>query len=979
MRAMFAPSNLALRFTIVPALVMLLLVGLLYLAFGQLVTRELRAQSSLRIEQRVLLLADRLSAAVAVRINEVELLARSAALADPRDPRQVDAMRAELEWLRAKGNAYVWIGVAALDGTVLAGTEHWLEGQSIAGRPVFEGGRSRVVFADFHPPVALRPWLGATGADDVADIGVPVRDAAGKVVAVMTAHLSTGWLAGIGARTVTNTETESLGLDAFILAGGGRPLREAPPFGVTAPAAAPFWATGSDGRDYLAVVRDVPLPAAAGGLRWRVVVSQDAALAAAAVRQFEQTLLAFSLAAVLACGALGLFAARHATNPYRRLFDAVQARFKAAGDRGDRVALPHGAYLDALGDELLRNQATEHGPDEALFLRLATDARQFKRVIDHLPTGVAISSADFRVEYLSKACTRMLGWTTERVRGRRTSEFLCDPADAAGFSAQFESTTSTPGELVTRFSALCADGTRLPVQWQMVPLFDRHERFDGVIALVQDISGEAVERRRANQLARQLSVFADAAADYALIMLDARGAFVSWSRGAERLTGRATADALKSDLASLFGGVDRAQGMPAQLLQAARDEKQRGIEHWMLRVDGTGFFAEGTLYSLSGVGDEPGFALVLSDRTRDREAAQRIAESEARLAAVIAGASDAIVSTDVHGAVVLFNPAAERLFGVASQAMFGQSLDRLIPGHAREAHGQYLGHFAASRVSRRAMAAGKVQGVRADGELVELEASISQASVGGRTVLTAILRDITERSQAEQALADYQLELAGLTQRLLAQEKETTRKLAQTLHDDLGQTLAALRLIFDVGPAMAQSAGGSAAWFDRIDRLVTDANKQVRRVLTVLRPPLLDEQGLIAALDNELDQHGLAQDHVQLVLDAGSLPAEARWPPDVEYAAFMVAREGINNALRHAAPKRVLVALAGDLQHLVLSVSDDGRGLARIEHVVRPGHLGMVGMRERALAIGATLEIHSSPEAGTTVTLRWTPTDTPSG
>jgi len=486
---MFGTSNLVLRFTIVPALVMLLFVGALSTAVEWLVTRQLWAQSSLRVEQRAALLADRLAAAVAVRIGEVELLARSAALAVaqyPPDPRQRDTMRAELEWLRAKGSAFVWIGVAALDGTVLVGTERWLEGQSIAGRPVFEGGQSRVSFADFHPPVALPPWLPATDADDVADIGVPVRDAAGKVIAVVTAHLKAGWFVDVGEKTVTNTETGRLGLNAFILSGSGRPLREAPPFVVTTPAAAPFSVTGSDGHDYIAVVRDVPLPATAGSLRWRVVVTQDSALAALEVRQFQQTLLVFSLAAVLACVALGLVAARRATSPYRHLYGAVQARFNAAGGR---AVLPYGAYLDALGDELLRNQAKEQGPDETLFLRQAADVRQFKRVIDQLPMGVAISSADFRVEYLSKGYTRTLGWTTDAVRGPRTAEFLFDPAEAAGFVAQFDSLGSPPGELAARFEALRDDGTRLPVQWHMVPLFDRNDRFEGVVALVQDISG----------------------------------------------------------------------------------------------------------------------------------------------------------------------------------------------------------------------------------------------------------------------------------------------------------------------------------------------------------------------------------------------------------------------------------------------------------------------------------------------------------
>ncbi|WP_248789394.1 PAS domain S-box protein, partial [Escherichia coli] len=90
--------------------------------------------------------------------------------------------------------------------------------------------------------------------------------------------------------------------------------------------------------------------------------------------------------------------------------------------------------------------------------------------------------------------------------------------------------------------------------------------------------------------------------------------------------------------------------------------------------------------------------------------------------------------------------------------MLGQPLDRLIPDRVRSAHQGEMTRFAASRVSRRAMGVGRVAGLRSDGEELVLEASISQNTVQGRRVLTAMLRDVTERVRAERAQIQYQLE-----------------------------------------------------------------------------------------------------------------------------------------------------------------------------------------------------------------------------
>lgn len=372
--------------------------------------------------------------------------------------------------------------------------------------------------------------------------------------------------------------------------------------------------------------------------------------------------------------------------------------------------------------------------------------------------------------------------------------------------------------------------------------------------------------------------------------------------------------------------------------------------------------------------------LLASDITSQMRTEAALRQSEARTLAIITSASDAIVSTDAQGLVRLFNPAAERMFGISAATMLGNPLDRLLPAEASVHHRQHLMGFARSGVSQRAMSSGRVAALHADGSRMELEASISQVEVDGSVMLTAMLRNVTERTRAERRLIAYQLELAGLNRRLLAQEKETTRRLAQALHDELGQTLAALRMQFDVlrqrgyvaaAAATAADAGEAAPGLQRIDALITHANRQVRETLTELRPPLLDELGLVAAIENELRRQAEAGGGPELSLDVDAALRDLRWPGDVEFAAFMVAREAAYNAIRHARASRVRIVIEGDPARMDLWIDDDGIGMPEEPRQARPGHLGLVGMRERAASIGASLMLGPADRPGTRVHLNW--------
>lgn len=259
--------------------------------------------------------------------------------------------------------------------------------------------------------------------------------------------------------------------------------------------------------------------------------------------------------------------------------------------------------------------------------------------------------------------------------------------------------------------------------------------------------------------------------------------------------------------------------------------------------------------------------------------------------------------------------------------------------------------------------------VRCDGSRLPVEVR-TQALDAQRYI--AVLRDVTDRRAAQTALLRYQLELSELTQRLLTQEKNTTRRVAQALHDNLGQSLAVARLNLD---AVVTTAGNTlppelADLCRQLARMLAQAVRDVREVLADLRPPLLEEQGLAAALDNEI-RTTLRAVGADVLLEVSDGLLRQRWPADVEYSVFMVAREAIANARLHARSTLIRVLLEGHAESLRLEVIDDGVGIPHDMQAGRPGHLGVVGMRERSISIGARFSVTGDSGGGTRVSLHW--------
>jgi len=231
--------------------------------------------------------------------------------------------------------------------------------------------------------------------------------------------------------------------------------------------------------------------------------------------------------------------------------------------------------------------------------------------------------------------------------------------------------------------------------------------------------------------------------------------------------------------------------------------------------------------------------------------------------------------------------------------------------------------------------------------------------------------DITERKRAENALRDSGVQLQALSRRLVELQESERKELARELHDRVGQSLTALKINIDIlQPALASQ--GNAEVLARVAdsaALLEATMDTIENVMSELRPPMLDDHGLAAALDWHARNFS-RRTGIGVAVRAGE-PA-LRPAPQVEIALFRVAQEALNNVAKHARARRVEIALDHANGEYVMSVHDDGIGFDGVEDASdkpKPG-LGMVTMRERAQAVGGHFEVRALPGRGTQLTVR---------
>jgi len=462
--------------------------------------------------------------------------------------------------------------------------------------------------------------------------------------------------------------------------------------------------------------------------------------------------------------------------------------------------------------------------------------------------------------------------------------------------------------------------------------------------------------------AAMLAGLLDSAMD-AIVTVDEQQRIVLYNRAAEKIFGWPRGEMLRQPLERLIPGRFRpTHSQHVENFGSTGESSRRmgGLRLvYGLRASGEEFPMDASISQLETPQGKL-YTVILRDITERLQAVERQARLSARLSGLLDSAMDAIITVDERQRIVLYNRAAERIFGWTSEQAMGGPLEKLMPERFRSSHGAHVHRFDRTGTTSRRMGDGTILfGQRANGEEFPMEASISQLDSAEGKLFTVILRDISERVRAQEELSSFAAEAHNL------REGEKAR-IARELHDELAQSLTALKMdtiwLRDNAPAEPDKAVAKLA--DMVTMLDTTV-AATRRIAADLRPLLLDDLGLAPAIE------WLAHNFTQRT----GVPCEVSVDEDLELeepyatAVFRIVQESLANVGKHARASEAGVVIARTGQAVMLEVRDNGQGFVTASPR-KPHSLGLMGLRERAHLLKGAVAIDSQPGKGTRVQVR---------
>jgi signal transduction histidine kinase len=234
-----------------------------------------------------------------------------------------------------------------------------------------------------------------------------------------------------------------------------------------------------------------------------------------------------------------------------------------------------------------------------------------------------------------------------------------------------------------------------------------------------------------------------------------------------------------------------------------------------------------------------------------------------------------------------------------------------------------------------------------------------------------VTRDLTTWRQAHERIRESEERLQSLTRRLVQAEESERRRIAGELHDRVGQTLSALNINLDIALGKLGDSAPQELRMRLRDSLgLVDGTLQtIENVMADLRPPLLEEYGIGAALGGYGEEFA-KRTNIAVKMEDLAREKNRQLRRDAAVALFRIAQEALNNVAKHAHARQVWLRIEADAAHMTLTVRDDGTGFDPKASHARATRLGMTTMEERVTATGGMLELESAPGKGTTLRAR---------
>ena len=369
-----------------------------------------------------------------------------------------------------------------------------------------------------------------------------------------------------------------------------------------------------------------------------------------------------------------------------------------------------------------------------------------------------------------------------------------------------------------------------------------------------------------------------------------------------------------------------------------------------------------TSVSPLALADTPAVCLIASEVGPQHNVERELRDVTQFLAQIISSAREGIIVLDDGNRIRVWNKYMEEITGVAADKAVGMTLADLCPNDT---------HRLAKSCSQARRGATVTREFDFSVKETGRSGIVSVAFSRVRSHLTGVLgivREITEEKKAEEQLRKTAEQLRSLTTRLLKVREQESLRISRELHDEMGGNLTAMKI--ELG-GLEDCISNPAALKRRLantTRLLDSTLRSVQRIAKELRPPILEELGLIPALKNAAGEFTA---RTRIPCEIRGQVSGRKIPSAVAVALFRIFQECLTNVARHAQATRVVASLQQHSQKMTLLVQDNGVGFCPRD-ADRRRSLGLLGMKERALSVGGALTVESAPRKGTIVSV-WVP------